>query len=132
MKISPQYLAGVVDSDGSITITKRNISRSNPSYVAMFQLTWVHNEITDEFMRSLVSKYGGSFFIQTEKRNAFPNAKMTIKYCSTGEALGKLILDVFPFLILKKAQAANALNLIKTQGRFGAKRPKPESLKLAQ
>jgi len=102
MKISPQYLAGVVDSDGAFSITKRHISRPVPNYTGMFQLTWVLNETTQEFMDSLVSKYGGSFFIQTEKRNAFPNASKTVKYCSTGKALKLLIEDVFPHLILKK------------------------------
>lgn len=129
MKINKSYLAGVVDSDGSFSITKRNTSRINPSYVGMFQLTWVHNEVTDEFMKSLVSKYGGSFFIQTEKRNAFPNASMTVKYCATGKALNKIIKDVYPFLILKRSQAYNLWTLNETQGKYGAKRPKPEDMK---
>lgn len=79
----------------------------------------------------LVSRYGGSYFTQTEKRKAFPNAKPTVKYFATGKALQNLIEDIKPFLILKQTQADNLLALLNSQeaGVYGIARPKPQALK---
>jgi len=86
------YLAGVIDSDGSISITKRNTGRKRPTFAVMVQLTWVYNGLTERFFKELVSKYGGSYFKSDRSANRFKNAKPIIKYCATGKA-AKCLLE---------------------------------------
>jgi len=78
--ISPQYLAGVLDSDGSITITKRHSKRLNPNYAAMIQITWLYNENSLKVFEQIKNKYGGSYFIG-KSHSGFNNPKTIIKYC---------------------------------------------------
>jgi hypothetical protein len=112
MNISPQYLAGVMDSDGSFSITKRHITRQNANYIAMIQITWTHTATSEDFMKELTRKYGGSYFIGVHsKGGTFKNSKPVIKYCAVGKAASLLTLDVKDFLILKKTQADNVIKL---------------------
>lgn len=65
------YLAGVIDSDGSLTISMLHKSRPNPVVRAIFQLTWVKTEETVKFIEELVSHYGGSFLFKQKKGHLF-------------------------------------------------------------
>lgn len=108
--INPAYLAGIVDSDGSLTISKRNINRKNPSYCCMFQLTWKKTDLTVGFITSLVNEYGGSFCDNTSSNAGhFKNPSQQFRCCITDNNLERLVLDVLPYLILKKQQALNIL-----------------------
>lgn len=132
MMINKAYLAGVIDSDGSITITKRNVKRPNPSYQGILQLTWTHNKKTREFIENLVSVYGGSFFIGDSAKNRFKNGKPIIKYMITTNNLTPLLADIYPFLVLKRKQAINAMRLDKLNiycRSCGHGRPKPQKIK---
>ncbi len=59
--LSPQYLAGVFDSDGSFSIARRHPDRKTPNYTAVVQLTWRKSENSRMFMELLCSQYGGIF-----------------------------------------------------------------------
>lgn len=108
-KVNPAYLAGVMDSDGSITITKRHIKRPNPNYTVMIQLTWICNNKTEDFMKSMVSDFGGSYFIGIAS-SSLCKAKI-IKYCATGNAARKILEYCLKYLVLKKEQAENCFIL---------------------
>lgn len=109
MIFSPEYLAGVMDSNGSFSITKRHISRKNPNYIGMIQITWTHTKVSEAFMQELKNIYGGSYFIG--KCGTFKNSKPIVKYCAVGAAAETLTRSVIDFLILKKEQANNVLKL---------------------
>ncbi len=109
-KINPAYLAGVLDSDGSLSITKRHTNRPNPNYTCMIQLTWKHSLKTEEFVRNLSLIFGGSFHINKNKRPSnYKNSSTVVRYNATGRAVDLIILHVFDYLILKKEQARNLI-----------------------
>lgn len=113
MNINPAYLAGVIDSDGSFSISRLHKKRRNVSYSPSFQLTWSNTLLTREFFEQLKIQYGGSYFVgMPSSKNSFPNAKQIIKYCLVCRQIRKLIVDVLPFLILKRRQARTLLRLL--------------------
>jgi hypothetical protein len=108
--LDPAYLAGVMDSDGSFSVSKHHTKRPNPSYVCLIQLTWTLNEKTKAFMEQLVIQYGGSFFCgQPSGTTNYPNTQKIIKYTATATAAEKITRGVLPHLVLKKQQAENIL-----------------------
>lgn len=109
MLINKAYLAGVIDSDGSISICKRHVKRKNPNYTIMIQLSWAVSENTKWFMKDLVNQYGGSV-CETNHKNRFKNAKPVYRYCVSGQKAIELLNDIQPFLVLKTIQAGNAIN----------------------
>lgn len=116
-RISFEHIAGVIDSDGSITISKRNSVRKRPTYTVLLQLTWVYNETTKEYMNQLIHLFGGSYFISDKRyKGRFKNAKPIIKYCATGVAAEKFLKAISSFLWLKQLQAQNALTLLAHKG----------------
>lgn len=132
--ITPAYLAGVVDSDGSLSIAMRHMNRPNPTYQAVFQLTWTKSFKTTGVFTQLISEYGGSFFEEKLRKSSYKNSKTTIKYMLTGEKLKKFLKDIQPYSLLKYEQINNLLELIDNthSGMFGFGRPKPEELKQLQ
>lgn len=106
--ISPEYLAGVIDSDGSICLTKRHVKRPKPNYMIMVQLGWVDKPETRAVMDQLKEQYGGSTFIVKPSKSSF-STRDHIKYTAVGEAAEKIIRDILPHLHLKTKQAQNAL-----------------------
>lgn len=111
MIINSAYLTGVIDSDGSLSITKRHINRPNPNYTCMFALTWSKTSTSIKFMQALVNTYGGSF--AECKRVGYKNGRPIIKYCATGKAVDKILEACSEHLILKRQQANNLISLRK-------------------
>ena len=110
VEISPQYLAGVIDSDGSISITKRHLNRPKPNYSIMIQIGWVFKPQSENFMKMMVEKYGGSYSI-IEPRGTTFSKKKHIKYCAYASSAVLILNDIKDYLLLKKMQADNALNV---------------------
>ena len=112
MQLHPAYLAGIVDSDGSLSITRQHWKkRPNPVYVGLFQLTWIANNQTENVLKELVSKYGGTYSRYTNNKDKFNNAKPYFKYGLQNKKLIPFLNDVLPFLKLKTRQARNILRL---------------------
>lgn len=105
------YLAGVLDSDGSFSITKRHIRRTSINYTAMVQLSWKYSENAEFFIKKMVSTFGGSYSKcdSTNTRKSYPGTKSYLKYSATGEAAENICRSVLPFLQLKKRQAENII-----------------------
>lgn len=126
------YLAGVIDSDGAISIAIRHSNRPTPSYVVLIQLSWAQTEKVLSTLEKIKSIYGGAVYTEKNNQTRFKNGKDLYRYCIGNKASKKLLEDILPFLHLKKNQCENALELINTTeyGSYGNKRPKPEDLKI--
>lgn len=105
------YLTGVIDSDGSLSISKRHTSRPNPNFIAMIQITWLYSEYSLEYFEFLKSNFGGSYFIG-KSHSGFDNPKTIIKYCSTGKSAERILLSIKNKLVLKNEQCENLLYCI--------------------
>lgn len=127
MKISKQYLAGVIDSDGSISYTKKFSKQRNKNYyVAQIQITWKLSEQSRFFFKFLEEKYGGSSF-EGKSHSVFGKTDI-IKYCATGNACTLICKDIIPHLILKKRQAEIALEGSMLKSRTWGSRGKPQEV----
>lgn len=126
------YVAGVVDSDGSISIAKSHSKRKNPSYVASIQLSWLYNDKTLIVFEKLKEIYGGNISISNRTYKGTYKTRETkmYKYNITSQQAKKLLEDIQPFLLLKYEQCQTALDLINTTefGKYGMGRPKPQEL----
>lgn len=113
-ELHPAYLAGVLDSDGSLTLTIRHKKRVTPNYSAFFQLTWTHTDKSEKVMNQLKEKYGGSVYLPTIGVNHFPNSRPTIKYFLISKKLKPFLEDILPYVHLKKEQTLNILEFLKS------------------
>ena len=113
MELKAAYLAGVFDSDGSFSVARRNMKRSSISYVAMVQLSWKKTDIAEMFFIALSAKYGGSYQScdSTNTAKSYGKTGRYLKFSATGEAAERIARDLVPYLILKKQQAMNLLEL---------------------
>lgn len=128
MKLLAAYIAGVIDSDGSLTIYRQHRNRKASTYTPTFQLQWTKTTKSKKVLDSLVKQYGGSF-CEPVRRSGFSNSKPTYKYCLTSMKLRQLLLDVIPHLALKRKQAINLLRLIELNAQqFGSGRAKSKAL----
>lgn len=116
--INRGYLAGVIDSDGSITISKRRKNLKTPNYICMIQLTWTETKLTTRFFKELIKSFGGSYFkINANRSDRFENGKPVIKYCAVGKAASAILNYIHPYLVLKREQAINGLRLAEYKSR---------------
>ena len=126
IKLNPAYLAGVLDSDGSFSVVKRNFTSEYCNYNAMIQLSWKKSDLTVSFMDSLTSEFGGSFAEckPTNTRKSFSDTKDYVKFCICGPKADNLARTVLPFLMLKKQQAQNIIKLRELTSVFKGRKQK--------
>jgi hypothetical protein len=97
------YLAGIIDGEGSITITHRLKGKQIPRTMRL----QVYN--TDmKIMDWLVSKYGGAIHKNTPKNIKGKNKAVMMWYVSTNNA-SFVLKSALKYLIIKKNQAMTAL-----------------------
>ena len=106
------YLAGVIDSDGSISIQKAYKNRKNPNYRVNIQISWNYSKSAKQYFEFLTNTYGGSYFIAPHHQNSFKPGALTIKYSCTGSAAKKLLISIRRELVLKCEQAENCLECL--------------------
>ena len=103
------YLAGAMDSDGSICIVRKkpkNKSRIWPYYMPSVRIGQIH----DGICRLMKSRFGGSIHIRIEKKKRFPSGRflnpkpMFIWGAQCGKA-EEVAIALLPFLRIKKKQA---------------------------
>ncbi len=125
-KIHPAYVAGVLDSDGSLSVVIRHKNRPNPTYQACFQLTWKKTKESIKFFEYLKKRYGGSYHENKPRKDRFKNASPTIKYFLTGIKIKNFLEDIQDYVILKKKQVKLVLKLRNNlwQGGLGRRKPK--------
>lgn len=95
--LDKRYLAGFVDGNGWIGITKhpRSGKRPNPCYKARIQIT----NINPEIMKKIKKEYGGGFV---------DNTNGTMWWCPMSSAK-RFLRDLIPHLIMKKKRAKKLL-----------------------
>lgn len=127
------YIAGVMDADGSISISKVHKKRPNPSYIVAIQITWNCSEKTLKTFEEIRSCYGGNICKSRRTLSTGFNSWETnsYRYNLTSKSSERFLKDILPFLRLKRKQCKNALRIIATtiQGKYGHGNPKPEKLK---
>lgn len=106
------YMAGIVDGEGSIIISKqkRKENRSGCRFYPLLIITNTNKEVLDFF----VEKTGyGRVFERPEQQKPYFNSvkncwRWAVKHTQVGEILKKLL----PYLIIKKKQAENVLEFL--------------------
>lgn len=126
--MSPEYLAGVIDSDGALSIGIRQKDRKNPHFEIMVQLSWSQTSRSKAVMDHLVNTYGGSYFNGVPSNQRYANGRPIYKYCAVGAAAQKIVEDILPHLQLKTRQARNLLRLRKIKAAYTGVRPRPEKV----
>lgn len=129
--MTPAYWAGVADSDGSLCIGRLHRDRPNCTYNPMFQLTWTANDISKAAMEVLMAQYGGSFARaggSSVNIATYKNSKPYYKYSLTGKRLLSFLIDIKPYLLLKKEQAENLITILQNQKNYGVSRPRSEHI----
>ena len=122
------YLAGIIDSDGSIGISRRaeKLNAHGYSYREVVQITWKRSEKTKKFLSDLKTVYGGSV---GEYTGGFNNATNTVRWSVDGKGAEAVARDVLPYLRLKKKQAEYVLEMRSVKGvRYGNGNRKPQSV----
>lgn len=114
-RISPEYLAGVVDSDGSLFITTYPSPRAKLGYVFVvgFSLGLAETERSRCLLDYLRDRYGGNIQTQPEGRRGRKTALLL--YSLRHSKSRRLIQDVYPHLFLKRAQARLCLKALDIQ-----------------
>lgn len=104
------YLAGVIDSDGSIGISRRTEPSNSHgySYREVIQITWKKSDKTTEFLSKLKNIYGGSLGFY---KGGFDKKTDTVRYSLDGKGSVAFARDILPYLILKKNQAELLLEI---------------------
>jgi predicted HNH restriction endonuclease len=135
MKIEAAYMAGVADSDGSFSISKRKVKTTilGYFYTTSFQLTWKKDAKSLEIMHLMMSKYGGKVYHQKRHDGHFKPESTFLQYQVLSKDLISLINDILPFLKLKQDQAQIVLDLEKSRQYWkfnhkGQGRAKPSEL----
>lgn len=131
MEYEHAYLAGVIDSDGAISIIKRlrQSTLTGYQYRELVQITWLKTPEAENFFMTLKKRYGGSVFTVIKKANEYGQAKPVVKYTAEATATEKILRDVYPYLILKADQAAAIIEMRELKSnRYGRARAKPQEV----
>jgi len=106
------YLAGVMDSDGCFVLTKAksmSVYTNVPRYSGRMQLA----QVTAQIPRMLHERYGGS--LTKRKANTKNGLPLHVWVAGTNMA-AKAILELLPYLRIKRHEALLLLELKKTMG----------------
>jgi hypothetical protein len=109
---SAQYLAGVMDSDGYITIYRhsrpdvhRGAGRSHGhDYRVQVGISWKKSQTTEALLRAIQTVYGGSVFVSVNHTGFVPRAENIVWTCGSRKAV-KFLQDIDEYLVLKQEQA---------------------------
>jgi len=116
--ISNEYAAAFIDGEGSIMlfIEKRKENRLGVRYKSVVS---VPNTCLTP-LEAFREKYGGSIGISRkagETHNSVTSTKDCYKWVCPSTAVKQLLLDIEPYLLIKKTQCHNALELIELNNR---------------
>lgn len=101
------YLAGIMDSDGCISISKWPAWRSGSSDRFVLELTVVNTSET--LMRWLVEKLGGRY---KSRRRVSEKHKETYDWKYTNSKAVEVLKMIEPYLVVKAEQARNGIQFI--------------------
>lgn len=101
--ISWEYMAGIIDADGCINTTKTGAKRNVVGRVTIANTN-------QEFLHTLKTQFGGTVSIR--KTGAKKGWKPYGSISWTNRQAEHILLNVLPFLLIKKKQAELCLELI--------------------
>ena len=130
MVLTPEYIAGMIDSDGSISIIKRTRQTTTRGYQyrELVQVTWAYSPLAEAVFLHLKERYGGSVFKTVKRANDYTiTDRPIVKYTAEAKAAQRLLEEIQPYLVLKQWQADNALAMrkLKAASIYGSGREKP-------
>jgi hypothetical protein len=117
------YIAGIIDSEGCLTIKKTDSSKHNgrvtPTYLTLIDIGMSDTEP----LKMIQDEFGGLF----SSRNKTPKRKTIFLYRSTQNITESILNKVLPYLIVKKQQAQILLSLRELQSRARSYKTTPSS-----
>ncbi len=104
------YMAGIMDSEGSISLSISRKSSGYEGFNLMLQVTNTNRRLIDW----VVSNFGGRFVVET-KTNSFANFGSKIfRWVMYGsENQEAFLLGIIPYLVIKKQQALLSLDFLR-------------------
>lgn len=126
------YIAGLIDGEGCIAITKRKIKRLETDYWYYEPQVIICN--TDKRMIDFLVDYYSGYIVTGKKQK--DHHKERYYWKMTGDNMRQLLRNVSPYLILKKKQASLILSFPRYNGngqkcRTDTERQEQEDLWLA-
>lgn len=127
------YAAGMIDSDGSITLHKNHSSRKNPHYKVTIQLTWSKTELTTETMKEFIRHFGGKLYEVKRNLGYATKVKVMNKWLLYKTEDTLLFLQrIYPYLRLKREQARLSIEFLNKRAstpiKYGFTNPKPKEV----
>lgn len=108
------YLAGVIDSDGCITINKF-YDPKHPNRSPRYVLSIIVVNTSIRLMNWLADNFGGTF---KERKKISEHHKTTYHWQFTNSKAAHLLALIKPYLVEKFDRAANAIDFIEGGDRF--------------
>jgi len=123
---SVEYLAGFVDAEGCLRLTKVHFAGWNPQYGARVQLSNTNRMVLEHVQRT----FGGILTYQSSRRFGWKDSYQLVW---TGRRVEPLLVAVEPFLQIKRRHARIVMRFIghrrkthqRRAGRFFGHLPKP-------
>ena len=122
-KAEKAYIAGMLDSDGSIVLSSSGISKRGKIH----KLTIAIGSASPTTTTWIAKKWGVNVYTRkplkrAKKPHLLPHAlqKKTMYICQlTGKKAASALEDVLPYLVRKEKQAKLAIKFAKTIGNYG-------------
>src|SRR5438093_180238 len=102
MKLSKEYIAGILDGEGSISIRKHRRDRKNPSYLISVRIYNSHEGLVD----AINHEYSGKIYTRAPRpTNEIRSRKVQYTWETKGSMAKEMLTELLPFLIVKQHQA---------------------------
>ena len=111
--INDIWFAGVIDSDGFISINKRK-----NRYIVKVGLVWKNSSLTDIIIKNIQQEYGGHLTYEKQKNNL--GISDCIRWRVEARLAENVIERILPHLILKKQEGELCLmsrKIMKNKGK---------------
>ena len=96
------YAAGVMDSDGSISINRNRRANRRIQFIVTCKVSQTNNAS----IKFLQSRWGGTSYCYDQKVNPnIPNRKPIHTWRLNSRQTDQFLHDIYPYLVMKKEQA---------------------------
>jgi hypothetical protein len=103
------YMAGIMDSEGSISLSVSRKSSGYEGFNLMIQVTNTDRRLIDW----IVSNFGGAVCAEIKKNSFTPGSKIFRWVVYGREIQEQFLLGVLPYLVIKKEQASTGLSFLR-------------------
>src|SRR5277367_4229652 len=103
------YMAGIMDSEGSISISITRKKSGYEGFNFMIQVSNTNRKLIDW----VVSNFGGRFCAEVKKNSFSPGSKVFRWYLYGKENQEAFLLGVAPYLVTKKNQSLLGLEFLR-------------------